>query len=102
MKCERDEAFLGAMEKFIKTTVGNNYNISLRKLLFRKKTVKGGGGSTPKTQDDLNERQFFCSELIAKAYKECGLLTTDFASCQFMPADFSKESGKLGTLQKGA
>jgi hypothetical protein len=39
--CERDEAFLNAMEKFIKTTVGNSYNLSLTQLLFRKKTVKG-------------------------------------------------------------
>jgi hypothetical protein len=43
----------------------------------------------------MEERGFFCSELIAKAYKECGILSTDSASCQFFPTDFSKEGTKL-------
>lgn len=43
LQCNRDEAFLTGMEKFIKTTVGNNYNISLTNILFRKKTIKKSG-----------------------------------------------------------
>jgi hypothetical protein len=38
------------------------------------------------------QREFFCSELIAKAYKEVGLLETTKASCQFMPGDFSSKN----------
>lgn len=99
--CERDEAFLNAMEKFIKTTVGNNYNISLNNLLFRRKSLKKKSTTGSATEsEDIESREFFCSELIAKAFKECGLLATDVASCQFMPADFSKE--KKLKLEKGA
>jgi hypothetical protein len=42
----------------------------------------------------IEERQFFCSELIAKAYKEVGILNTDTASWKFMPVDFSKQKGQ--------
>jgi len=80
------------MEKFIKTTVGNNYNISLTNILFRKKTIKKSGAGAS-SQSDLEDREFFCSELIAKAFKEVGLLTTDQGSYKFMPSDFSKEGG---------
>ena len=111
LHCERDEAFLGAMEKFIKTTVGNNYNISLTQLLFRKKTMKKTSrasmteqAAAEESQEDMEKRAFFCSELIAKAFKECGLLNTDDACCQFMPADFAKKQGgsKKLKLEKGA
>jgi len=89
LECERDEAFLTTMEAFIKSVVGNSYNISMRQVLFRKKSFDGKGTS------GIEERGFFCSELIAKAFKECGLLVSEQASCQFMPSDFSKEGDKL-------
>ena len=38
LNCERDEQFLSIMEQFIKNTVGNGYNISLKNLFFRKKS----------------------------------------------------------------
>lgn len=96
------------MEKFIKTTVGNSYNISLKNLLFRKKTIKKRSGAVVGDADgeivdpDIEQRQFFCSELIAKAYKECGLLATDNACCQFFPADFSKENASKLKLEREA
>lgn len=46
LECDRDEAFLTEMEKFIKTVVGNSYKISMRQLLFRKKSLKKVGGVT--------------------------------------------------------
>jgi len=76
LEVDRDEAFLSSMEKFIKSVMGNDYNISVKKLFFRKKSIgKGAGQDT-----NLEDRAFFCSELIAKAYKECGLLNTVEAS----------------------
>ena len=85
------------MENFVKTTLGNSYSISLKNVLFRRKSVN------PRSQDsqDIDSREFFCSELIAKAYKEAGLLNSEEASWAFMPADFSKESKRL-KLEKGA
>lgn len=52
-------------------------------------------------EEDLSSREFFCSELIAKAYKRCGILKSEIASCQFLPGDFSSKSDKL-TLEHGA
>ena len=51
--------------------------------------------------EDNEQRNFFCSELIAKAFKEAGLFSSDEASHSFMPADFSNESKRL-RLEKGA
>jgi hypothetical protein len=39
------------------------------------------------------DRTFFCSELVAKAYKVCGIMVpTDEASSNFLPVDFSSAS----------
>ena len=40
------------------------------------------------------ERAFFCSELVAKAYKEVGLFETQKASSSFYPCDFASD-GKV-------
>lgn len=92
LHCERDEFFLSTMENFIKTTVGNGYNISLKNLFFRRRSFdrnSQGQNGAPTNE----EREFFCSELIAKAYKEVGILNTEVASWKFMPVDFSKQKG---------
>ena len=92
LHCERDEFFLSTMETFIKTTVGNGYNISLKNLFFRKRSFdRNSQGQVGAPTNE--EREFFCSELIAKAYKEVGILNTDVASWKFMPVDFSKQKG---------
>lgn len=42
-----------------------------------------------------NDRTFFCSELVATAYKRCGILDKDIAASQYWPGEFSSEnSGK--------
>ena len=39
---------------------------------------------------------FFCSELIAKCYKVCGIMKpTDEASSNFLPGDFTTQSDRL-------
>lgn len=48
-----------------------------------------------------DDRKFFCSELIAKAFKVCGILQeTKEASSSFFPVDFTTQSKKL-KLQPG-
>jgi len=74
------------MESFVKSTLGNSYRISIKNLLFRVPSV---------ANQNINNREFFCSELVAKAYKHLGLLKTQHAAWDFMPSDFSKESTKL-------
>ena len=39
MYCERTEEFLSSIEQFIKTVIGNRYNISIAKLLLQRKTL---------------------------------------------------------------
>eukprot|EP00347_Sterkiella_histriomuscorum_P006332 403353158 len=97
--CERDESFLLALEQFIRTVVGNQFKLNLKKLLFTRKTVKSQSSTEQVKQ--LENRMFFCSELITKAYKEIGLLNTERASCRFFPHDFSKE-GKIAQLEMDA
>jgi len=45
----------------------------------------------PKATD--SRRTFFCSELIAKAYKVMGLLRHDVPSCLYLPGAFTDNSG---------
>lgn len=88
--CERDQHFLHAIDRFMRTCIGNSYNFSVKDFLFKKVTRK--------VSDNLascEERDFFCSELVAKAFKECGLLNTEQSCCQFMPRDFSSNHLKL-------
>ncbi|CDW88955.1 ph domain-containing protein [Stylonychia lemnae] len=82
--CDRSEDFLMKLETFIRTVVGNRFEISLKKLFFQRKTVA----------QDMDKRQFFCSELVTKSYKELGLVETEKSSCRFFPHDFSKD-GKI-------
>ena len=49
-------------------------------------------------EDDT--RGYFCSELIAKAYKSIGLLDRIKSSCRYWPVDFS-EKGEM-KICKGA
>ncbi len=99
LECERTEPFLAAVENFVKTTLGNSYAISLKNVLFRRR--RSLNRKTQEPIPDNDNREFFCSELIAKAYKEAGLIVQEQASWVYMPADFSKE-GKRLKLEKDA
>lgn len=45
-------------------------------------------------------RSFFCSELVAKCYKVCGIMAqTEEASCSFTPADFSSGRARLRLVE---
>jgi uncharacterized protein YycO len=38
-----------------------------------------------------SDKTFFCSELLATAYKRCGVLSEGVAASKYWPGDFSKE-----------
>jgi hypothetical protein len=59
----------------VKAVIGNDYQISMKKLVFARSTMK----------ENLDKRKFFCSELIAKAFKEAGLIKSDLACSTFYP-----------------
>ena len=70
----------------MKESIGNKYGISMKQILSSKRqTVKPKSG---KFIDD--DRTFFCSELIAKAYKVLGIIEDDDKACSnYFPSSFS-------------
>lgn len=55
--------------------------------------IKKKGQEEPIVEKD---RTFFCSELVAKAFKVCGVMQpTDEACSNFLPIDFTTESKRL-------
>ena len=81
----RDEDMIARLEVFLKEAVGNKYGMSTKKLLFHRQSIK------PKKGAFIDEdRTFFCSELVAKAYKVLGVIEDDETSCSsFYPSHFS-------------
>eukprot|EP01083_Nonionella_stella_P283486 964988_1 len=77
------------LARFVKTVVNRHYGINPIGLIRKQSAVP---------LDD-ESRTFFCSELIAKAFKEAELLRDDFASSQYYPSHF--QQSKALTLLKG-
>jgi uncharacterized protein YycO len=59
------------MEKFLENSVGKKYEVNLSKFMKNKSTFNG----------IAEDRTFFCSELVAKAFKLLGILEDDGSSC---------------------
>jgi len=68
------------LEKFVKSAVGKRYELSVSKLLKKKSFIDG-----PESEPD---RTYFCSELIAAAYKRVGLLSPEISSSSYWPGKF--------------
>ena len=49
----------------------------------------------------MEDRTFFCSELVAKAYKVMGIMENDVASSTFLPKDFTKKHDNCLGLTEG-
>lgn len=80
----RSQKFIDVLEDFVKQSIGKKFKINPTKI-FRKKcsndtalTIKG-------------EKTYFCSELVACAYKRLGILDQEIAASQYWPGDFSAE-----------
>ncbi|CAD8107007.1 unnamed protein product [Paramecium primaurelia] len=67
------------MIEFLQQVHGKKYEVTLSKL-FRQKSL------SPSKKNDT----YFCSELVAKAYKKCGLLESNKACSSFWPVEFTK------------
>jgi PH domain/Permuted papain-like amidase enzyme, YaeF/YiiX, C92 family len=79
---DRPEEAINKLHEFVNRVKGMDYHLSASKL-FSKKNDK----------DISKKKGFFCSELIAKAYKTMGLLPEGRPSSKYWPADF--EDGKM-------
>lgn len=67
--------------KFVKSSIGKKYDLRALKLI--RKT----------SGEEESERGYFCSELVAKVYKELGLLEKEKASSSYWPVDFTARGG---------
>jgi len=82
----RTDKMLDDLEGFLKEAVGLSYAIQAGALLW------GGGRLSiqPKQGHYIDkDRTFFCSELVAKAYKVMGLMGDDRSSSCYAPGAFS-------------
>lgn len=83
---ERSEYALKELEEFIFAVQGKQYRISPGKLMSNKRD-----------SDPKNKKGFFCSELIAMAYKMIGILPDDPPANKYWPGDFaSSKNLRLG------
>lgn len=97
------------LEIFLKEAVGRQYGITASKFFKRKSIKKSNCDLTSNDYPQEEEvkasferlfieedRTFFCSELIAKAFKVLGIIEDDDKACsQFFPGTFSSKSSCL-------
>ena len=69
---------LNRLQKLLKEALGHQYALGLNTML-RRSTV------SPFLQPIQKERTFFCSELVARAFKEAGIISNDKSSTSFYP-----------------
>ena len=82
---------LNDLDQFRRNCVGNNYGLTIKKLLNSQRSEKQFG----KRHSEIEKtRTFFCSELIAKAFKVLGIMKDPEAkSCSsYFPGSFGPES----------
>ena len=91
------------LENFLQQAVGLQYGLNVRDVLMRR-TTKGRCSMMSSIKQDPSDcdqtfieegRRFFCSELIAKAYKILGVIENDSTPCsKYFPYHFSEKGSK--------
>ena len=77
----RSAFLLNDLEKFINSTKGKSFGFSAKKVILKNNKKAG------------TENDYFCSELIASAYKAIGILSYDSVPSSIWPVDFEKDNG---------
>lgn len=89
----KDEALKKQIQEnlftFVTEHTGKKYELSLKKLL--KRTSLGPEKIQKNLKPGAQEEGFFCSELVAAAYKAVGLLDPFVASSRYLPVSFSQK-----------
>lgn len=75
LECTRSVEFYLKLDEYIKKVEGKKYSLSPAKIF--------------KSRDPGQEENFFCSELVASAYKALGLLPKSPKSSTYLPVHFS-------------
>lgn len=76
LRHSRTLASMQTLEQFIRSVIGLKYRLTPAKI-FQKK------------DSEDKEKSYFCSELVAGAYKALGLLPKDVPASQYWPGSFS-------------
>lgn len=72
------------IEAFVAKTLGKQYDINLNKLFqFQSKLERN--------KEEEEKSTYFCSELIARLYKELKLIDGEKSSASYFPIDFSSK-----------
>lgn len=77
LEIQRTEEMMEKLESFLAYVEGKKYSLSPTKIFKKRKTGE--------------EENFFCSELIASAYKAIGAFPDDVSSSNFLPVHFSSK-----------
>ena len=73
---------MSTLEDFVKQSIGKQYKINPVKLLRRR-------NENDNSEQIKDSKTYFCSELVATAYKRVGILDKDIAASKYWPGDFS-------------
>lgn len=76
---------ISVIEAFVAKTLGKEFEISLDKLFTFSSVLK-------RNPEDDEKKTYFCSELVARLYKELGLLDEEKSSTRYYPVDFSDKT----------
>jgi uncharacterized protein YycO len=76
------------MEDFAQKVRGKKYKMNLVKI-FRTKSNRDGA------EEIKENKSYFCSELIASAYKRIGLLPEDISATQYWPGSFAADANMV-------
>jgi uncharacterized protein YycO len=82
LSCERTREFNQIVDDFIKQALGKPFKLNPMKL-FRNKNDQDSAQIIKET------KSYFCSELVATAYKRLGLLEPEKAASKYWPGEFS-------------
>ncbi|CAD8180851.1 unnamed protein product [Paramecium octaurelia] len=87
LEVNRSNELLEKLEQFVKGSIGKRYQMSPSKLI--KRFTK-----TNETIDDLekDEKTFFCSELIAAAFKKMEIIDANRCAASYWPGIFAQNS----------
>lgn len=78
---ERSNFLLNELQTFIEETKGKKFGFNAKKMILRSSKKAG------------KEDDFFCSELVASAYKAIGLISEDCDASKIWPVNFEKDDG---------
>ncbi|CAD8075791.1 unnamed protein product [Paramecium primaurelia] len=85
LEMQRTTDFLQKMEQFTRDNIGKAYSLTVKKLITDKSVMIASS----------EKNTYFCSQLIAQAYKKTGILQTELSATQFWPGSFSNEKQDL-------